>query len=181
MWSTKSILFTALVLPLTRVLAIGGPQCLSFTATKYTIATSKSPATIIIDQSDWPGVHRAAIDLQNDLEKVTGLRPIVVNITVTSTNSVDISPGGDQDFRDNVPIIIGTLGKSSLINAARQQNSTFGSKAAAIEGKWEAGISEVIANPFSGISAAYVIAGSDKRGTIYGIYDISEQAGVSPW
>ena len=26
-----------------------------------------------------------------------------------------------------------------------------------------------------------VIAGSDKRGTIYGIYDISQRIGVSPW
>jgi hypothetical protein len=26
-----------------------------------------------------------------------------------------------------------------------------------------------------------VIAGSDLRGTIYGLYDVSEQIGVSPW
>jgi hypothetical protein len=32
-----------------------------------------------------------------------------------------------------------------------------------------------------GIESALVIAGSDKRGTIYGIYDLSEQMGVSPW
>jgi hypothetical protein len=38
-----------------------------------------------------------------------------------------------------------------------------------------------LANPISGLASALVIAGSDKRGTIYGIYDISEQIGVSPW
>ena len=32
-----------------------------------------------------------------------------------------------------------------------------------------------------GIRSALVIAGSDKRGTIFGIYDVSEQIGVSPW
>ena len=35
--------------------------------------------------------------------------------------------------------------------------------------------------PRSGINSALIIAGSDKRGTIYGIYDLSEQIGVSPW
>ena len=32
-----------------------------------------------------------------------------------------------------------------------------------------------------GIDQALVLAGSDKRGTIYSLYDISEQIGVSPW
>src|ERR1051326_4832968 len=36
-------------------------------------------------------------------------------------------------------------------------------------------------NPLPGIDRALVIAGSDKRGTIYGVYDLSEQIGVSPW
>ena len=31
------------------------------------------------------------------------------------------------------------------------------------------------------LNSALVIAGSDKRGTIYGIYDLSEKIGVSPW
>ncbi len=35
--------------------------------------------------------------------------------------------------------------------------------------------------PFPGVKKALVIAGSDKRGTIYGIYGISKQIGVSPW
>jgi hypothetical protein len=33
----------------------------------------------------------------------------------------------------------------------------------------------------NGTARALVVAGSDPRGTIYGIYDISEQIGVSPW
>ena len=35
--------------------------------------------------------------------------------------------------------------------------------------------------PLPGIESALIICGSDKRGTIYGIYDLSEQIGVSPW
>ncbi len=40
---------------------------------------------------------------------------------------------------------------------------------------------ETVVNPLPGISEALVIAGSNKRGTIYGVYDLSEQIGVSPW
>ncbi|KAH7247595.1 uncharacterized protein BKA55DRAFT_646600 [Fusarium redolens] len=36
-------------------------------------------------------------------------------------------------------------------------------------------------DPINGTAQALVIAGSDPRGTIYGIYDVSEQIGVSPW
>ena len=40
---------------------------------------------------------------------------------------------------------------------------------------------ESISNPCEGVEEAVVIAGSDKRGTIYGIYEFSKQMGVSPW
>ena len=50
-----------------------------------------------------------------------------------------------------------------------------------IAGKWESFIIATVAQPLPGVDQALVIAGSDKRGTIYGIYEISEQIGVSPW
>jgi hypothetical protein len=50
-----------------------------------------------------------------------------------------------------------------------------------IKGKWEAFSSSVVESPVAGCAKALVIAGSDPRGTIYGIYDVSEQIGVSPW
>ena len=39
----------------------------------------------------------------------------------------------------------------------------------------------VVSAPLNGVDDALVIVGSDKRGTIYGIYELSEQIGVSPW
>jgi hypothetical protein len=39
----------------------------------------------------------------------------------------------------------------------------------------------VVSNPMDGVHEALVIAGSDRRGTVYGLYDVSEQIGVSPW
>ena len=50
-----------------------------------------------------------------------------------------------------------------------------------ITGKWEAYLIETVDRPFPGVKKALVIAGSDKRGTIFGIYEISKQIGVSPW
>lgn len=71
----------------------------------------------------------------------------------------------------NADIIIGTIGKSAEIDALAAAGKIDISE---IEGKWESfTIQET--------DGKTVIAGSDKRGTIYGIYDLSEKIGVSPW
>jgi hypothetical protein len=75
-------------------------------------------------------------------------------------------------------IIAGTIGKSDIIT---QLISSGKVDVSAIEGQWESFISEVIANPLPGVDEALVIAGADLRGTIFGLYDVSEQIGVSPW
>ena len=75
-------------------------------------------------------------------------------------------------------VIIGTLGKSPLIDRLAQGGKI---NVEAISGQWESFIIATVANPVPGVDQALVIAGSDKRGTIYGIYEISEQIGVSPW
>lgn len=49
------------------------------------------------------------------------------------------------------------------------------------KGKWEAFTSTLVRNPTDGVDQALVLAGSDKRGTIFSLYDLSEQIGVSPW
>ncbi len=48
-------------------------------------------------------------------------------------------------------------------------------------GSGESFFVQVVPKPFPGVASALVICGSDKRGTIYGIYDLSEHIGVSPW
>jgi hypothetical protein len=40
---------------------------------------------------------------------------------------------------------------------------------------------QVVKDPLPGVEQALVIAGSDRRGTIFGIYQLSEMLGVSPW
>jgi len=65
------------------------------------------------------------------------------------------------------PIVVGTVGKSEFANRYKAQSKR-------LKGKWE---QYLIFND----KGRVVILGSDKRGTIYGIYELSRQIGVSPW
>lgn len=118
------------------------------------VANGKS-ATIYVDSSDWKGVCRAANDLANDIKSVTGITTKVIK----SSTPV------------NASVIIGTIGKSKLIDDLITQKKL---NVDGIRGQWESFVIETI-------EGNLVVAGSDKRGTIYGIYDISEKMGVSPW
>lgn len=67
--------------------------------------------------------------------------------------------------------MVGTLGSSKLIDQLVDAGKL---DVSAINGKWEAYIIQTV-------DGNLVIAGSDRRGTIYGVYDVSENIGVSPW
>jgi hypothetical protein len=129
----------------------------------FPIVSTKGAASVIhYDISDYPGVIRAINDLQNDIDSVTGKRPeLIVN-------------GQSSEFE----IIIGTLGKSKQIDKLVSSNKLDVKE---IEGNWESFIIATIPNSDKKTKNSLVIAGSDKRGTIYGIYELSEQLGVSPW
>ncbi|MEV4708986.1 glycosyl hydrolase 115 family protein [Actinoplanes sp. NPDC049316] len=130
---------------------------------RFPIADRGRVASIVVSAGDHAGVIRVADDLQTDLEKVTGVRPAVGHDTL---------PTG----RD--PIILGTLGKSPLIDrmAASGRLDVRG-----LAGKWETTVEQIVDHPLPGVRRAFVIAGSDQRGTIYGAYDLSKRIGISPW
>lgn len=152
-----SLLF--FILPIT-ALALGKEQFV-FTqknASYFPLAMDGNPASIISDDSDHKGVLRAINNLKDDLQRVTG------NIPRQETAKFSV--------------IIGTVGKSATIDKLIENGKI---KANDIIGKNEKYIIKTVMNPIDGIDAALVIAGSDKRGTIYGIYELSAQIGVSPW
>ncbi len=120
-------------------------------------------ASIFLDDKDYGGVLKVTGHLENDLFKVSDLRPKRIKKIAEA-----------EDF----VVIIGTLGKSKIINELARQGKI---DAKALQGKWEKFTTQIAENPFKGIKKALVIAGSDKRGTIYGIYDLSNQIGISPW
>ncbi len=126
------------------------------------LVTAGSATPILVDSEDWAGVVRVARDFQGDVERVSGLRPALHH-----------TPGSHPTV-----VLLGTLGKSAWVD---QLADTGRIDVTPIRGQWEAWITEVVEKPFAGIERAIVVVGSDKRGTIYGTYDLSEQIGVSPW
>ncbi len=129
----------------------------------FPIVQEKTAATIFVDTGDYAGVVRAAGDLQTDVKRVTGFLPAL--------SSAESKLG--KNF-----ILVGTIGRSPLIDRLIREKKI---DTAEIAGKWESFLIQVVPDPLPGVASALVICGSDKRGTIYGIYDLSEQIGVSPW
>lgn len=116
---------------------------------------------ILFDSTDYKGVIRAVKNLGTDFQKVTGTAPGLVN---KSDN--------------NVRIIVGTLDNSKLIKSLVENREI---KVEELKGKREKYIITLVKNALGSGQTALVIAGSDKRGTIYGVYELSKQIGVSPW
>ena len=128
----------------------------------FTVFTADRTAPIWHDTAEFPGVVRAIGDLLDDLERV-GARPPELSVTRPA---------------DSRPIIVGTLGRSPLVDSLVASGKI---DTADLASKWESFVITVVDKPAPGIDQALVIVGSDKRGTIYGIYEMSEQLGVSPW
>jgi len=126
------------------------------------VSVEKSVASLRYDANDYKGVIRAIGDLQNDINSVTAQKP----------NLLTSEPITDYE------IVIGTLGKSKLIDGL-VKGKKLDTKD--LKGKWESFVITTIPNPQPNAKKWLVIAGSDKRGTIYGIYELSRQLGVSPW
>ena len=145
--------------------AVGDPSFVSASSTPGSLALVErgAAAPILIDNADWPGVIRAAGDLAGDIQRVAGVAP-------------ELRAGPPQPAAQAV--IIGTVGRSPLIDGLIRTGKL---DAHAIAGRWEAFMLAVVETPVAGVDRALVIAGSDKRGTIYGIYEVSQQIGVSPW
>jgi len=133
--------------------------------------TSGSRATAIyVDAADHWLVQRAAALLQQDIMSVTGQRPELLHKLPASAQNL---------------IIIGSLDKSSLIGRIRADIPAKSTRTRnigdSLQGKWEAFSIQSTDHPIKGIDHALVIAGSDRRGTAYGVFELSRQMGVSPW
>ncbi len=141
-----------------------GPQ-ISITPDKgsFSLILNGKSAALTYSSNDFVGVEKAMNFFRSDLKMVSGSEPQL---------AVDALPAESQ------LVIAGTLGHSKLID---QMVSEKKIDLKELNGKWEQFIIQVIDNPFPGVEKALVIAGSDKRGTIFGIFELSKQMGVSPW
>lgn len=110
--------------------------------------------SMYVDGCDYPSVIRASADLCDDIEKVSGRRPLL-----------------QGQYTRETSILIGTIGHSEPIDKMISEGKL---EVEAIIHKWESFTLQMV-------DSTLVIVGSDKRGTIYGIYDLSEKIGISPW
>ena len=147
------------------VFALGQPRYVDTadSSGSFAIARANNAAPVCVDAGDFPGVVRAAGDLAADVARVTGLTPAVIH---------------DEKSLGTHAIVAGALGHSALIDRLVREGKL---DVTAIAGKWESFVIQVVPRPLPGVTSALVIAGSDKRGAIFGIYDLSEEIGVSPW
>jgi len=147
--------------------SIGAPSCVAFQSSSDTfpVISGQQAAPVFVSPDDWPGVQRAAGDFVADIQRVTGVKPTLANLTIPVNSTV---PKG------SLPIFVGTIGHSALIDSI--VNST-GFDVSGVQGAWEAFVSKEVQNPMPDVERGYVIAGADKRGTIYALYEHSQQFG----
>jgi hypothetical protein len=152
-------------LPSPDLFSIGSVQFVSSESgnARFPLAQNKTVSPLLADPQDFPGVLRAVKNLQSDIAHVTGTAPALIQETGGAANCL---------------VIVGTLGKSRILDQLALQKKI---NLADLQGKWESFVIQTVPNIIPGVQSGLVIAGSDKRGTIYGVYELSEQIGVSPW
>ena len=136
---------------LTGLSVVAAPRFVDFENGDLLLAGDGQVA-IFVDNADCKGVDIAARSLAADFGRVTGEVGQVVS---------------EGDTR----IVVGTLGHSARVDEMVRRGLLDG---ALLKGKTEKYLIAVVDHQL-------VIAGSDRRGTIYGIYELSQQMGVSPW
>lgn len=129
----------------------------------FKLVVDRQAADICIDPNDFKVVQIAADCLSSDMERVTGVKPQI------KTDAKGLS---------GQAVFIGTVGKSALINSLIKTGKL---DIRSIIGKWESFVVATVTDPLPGVANALVVAGSDRRGTAYGVFSLSEAIGVSPW
>lgn len=132
--------------------------------TGFPLIAKGTPATVLVDAGADSAVLRVAESFADDLERVSGTRPQLIK--------------GDTAQVHGPVVIIGVLGQSPIIDGLVKAGLI---DVADLHGEWEAFRQIVVDHPLPGVPRALVIVGADRRGAVFGTYDVSERIGVSPW
>ncbi|TFW34903.1 glycosyl hydrolase 115 family protein [Massilia horti] len=132
-------------------------------ARDFALVSRTAAAPLMYDQADAAVVAHAVRDLAADVERVTGRRPEV-------KNSLQQAPATPV-------VLVGTLG-GSVADALASSGKI---DPTALHGAWESFIIATVEAPMPGVPRALAIIGSDPRGTAFGVYELSQAIGVSPW
>jgi len=140
-----------------------GQVMVSFTpgGGSFPLVTTENAAQLYVESTNPAGVKRTIEDFNKDVARVSGKQLK----TTTALQGKHL-------------VIAGVIGQHTAIDKLVKAGKL---NVRGIAGTWENHVVQRIAQPFPGVDEALVIAGSDNRGTIYGLYTLSEQMGVSPW
>lgn len=156
-------LFIVQLLWLIPVLRGEGLLAAKVMATDFVLSGESGVASLCAETGADPAVVRAMGDLASDIERVTDRKPRV---------------GRDVSASSGDVVLVGVLGQSPLIDDLVRRGKI---DVAGLRGSWESYVVQVVPAPRPGVHSALVIVGSDRRGAIYGVYEISAAIGVSPW
>lgn len=129
----------------------------------FPLVNEHSAAPILIDEADAEVVRVSATCFADDIEQITQKKPLILSSLNENANRV---------------IIVGTVGKSKFIDRLLKEGKI---KSDGIRGSWETYSVTRVQNPLPGVTDALVIAGSDRRGAAFGLFELSRLLGVSPW
>ncbi len=119
-------------------------------------------ASILVETEEYEGVKKIAEKSAQDIYLVTGVKPDIV--TEKQEKSINM-------------VLYATVEKSKLIEQLHKQRKIHYEL---VKGKREVYGIQIVENPWEGTEKLLVVYGSEKRGTIYGIFALSELIGVSP-
>ena len=160
----KSILFAGLLFG---CLSLRGAEAgwvrATYQSGDFQLAQGGRLAEVFIAPEDFKCDQIAANLFTEDVERVTGQKPALV---------------ADAAKLRGPAVLIGTLGHSSVID---QLVASGKLDAKQLTGQWESFVIATVAAPLPGVDSAVVIAGSDRRGTAFGVFELSQAIGVSPW
>lgn len=137
--------------------------CERATAGSFPLIRQSRPAALLVESTADPAVQHAADGFAADLQRVSGQAPVRL-----------------QDVHDaHGPVVVaGVAGASALIDLLVQAGKL---DVQGLADQWEGYRQVVVERPWPGIERALVVVGSDRRGVVFGLYDLSERIGVSPW
>lgn len=127
---------------------------------KFEVVTKDQKASILYDKAITLD-SILAYSLAEDIFKVSGFKPLVTQNKAAVSGNV---------------IVIGRI-QSKLVQSFLDKKNDFKN----LEKQWESYGYKIILNPNSKITKAFIIAGTDPRGTAFGVFDLSQKMGVSPW
>ncbi|WP_020210167.1 glycosyl hydrolase 115 family protein [Gilvimarinus chinensis] len=141
------------------------PASVCFTSQKGALALIKNgaPLAVLSDKDANPAVQRVAQDFADDLRKISGAKARQVT-QITDLNGP--------------AVLIGEVGKNQFIDSLVKSGKL---DVSAIRGKWEGYVISVIDEPWPNVPRALIVAGADRRGAVFGSYELSEAMEVSPW